>query len=94
VLRLDPTQQQQVWLNLFDEYVDALAFTRGDCTVADDRLAGVRALRATLNESELRRVLFDTCVATTSPAASAPGADALAKALATATAPYADLMPR
>jgi TIR domain len=93
VLRLNPAQAKQVWLNLFDEYVDALTFMRGDCNVADDRVAGLRALRATLNESELRRVLFETCVANTSPPAGTPGADASAKALATATAPYADLMP-
>lgn len=93
VLRLDPKQQQQVWLNLFDEYVDALALTRGDCTMADNQLASLRALRATLNESELRRVLFDTCVASASPPAGTPGADASTKAVATAAAPYADLMP-
>jgi len=93
VLRLDPKQQQQVWLNLFDEYVDALALTRGDCTVVDNQLASLRALRATLNESELRRVLFDTCVASASPPADTPGTDASTKAVATAAAPYADLMP-
>jgi hypothetical protein len=92
VLRLDATQKRQVWLNLFDEYVDTLTFVRGDCTVTDGQLADIRATRATLDESQLRRVLFDTCVTDAGPATSRPGADASARALSTAAAPYADLM--
>jgi hypothetical protein len=89
ILRLDGAQQLQVWRNLFDEYVDALALARGDCAVTEERLAATRTLRARLDEAVLRQVLFTPC---DKPAAAAPGANPAASAAITAAAPYADLM--
>lgn len=90
LLRLDPAQRQQVWRNLFDEYLNALALHAGDCSVGDDKLTGLRAERATLDEGALRRLLFAPCPEGTR--APLRAADASASAVATAVAPYADLM--
>ena len=60
LIRLEPSELQQVWRNLLQEYADEVVLANADCASVRDELENMQA-RKELTEEDLRLVLFKPC---------------------------------